>query len=75
MKWFIRSSSKLFDVPDQIVLMKDIVVGSSEWEEVDKNELVISRSKEDSSGMAETVENMVRLGQTMEKLAVFNPGN
>jgi hypothetical protein len=35
-KWFIKSSSDLYDVPNRIDLVPQIVINSKQWEEVNR---------------------------------------
>jgi len=72
-KWFVKSNQDLFDVPNSIILHRNMVINTDAWEEVDKRELHRNYYKMDSYGMTYNMDHLVQNGIPMSDFAVFNP--
>lgn len=74
-KWFVKSNSHIFSVPNQILVQSDFVIETPIWETIDKEELKMTSFKSPSYAMTYNMDHLVQNGQTMFDFAVFNPAH
>lgn len=73
-KWFIKKSSSIFDVPFKIA-MQGLMIHTQAWEKVDRKELKVNKFKIEAFPMTYNMDHLVQNGQTMKEFAIFNPAN
>jgi hypothetical protein len=64
-KWFIKSNSHLYDVPNSIVIDHDLVIITDQWEEVDKQQIKRNIFKLDPYAMTFNADHLVQNGIPM----------
>jgi mannosyltransferase OCH1-like enzyme len=74
-KWLIKSSRHIFDVPFYIAFHNIPLILTDTYEEINKTQLNMTFFRSDVIGMKTHVHHLVNNGQTMKDLAIFNPGN
>lgn len=74
MEWFIKRNSHIFDVPNRIILHRNLIIHTDSWEEVDREQLRRQAFKTDSYAMTYNMDHLVQNGIPMSEFAVYNPG-
>lgn len=74
LSWLVRNYSDIFDVPNRIIVLQELIINTDRWENVDSHEIEHNIYKIDSETMKYNLDHLLQQGLSMKKLAVFNPG-